>query len=314
CVRYLWQLNLLSERSDLSRNLRQAVSEGLALADHVAKLHRLRALPQPIQTIEDAYAWVNAGSETNKAARQFIEHIIERSDTQVKLKTPQDAVTERMTLAYTAASLLAMGYTKWGFKIANQVMQQFNAQGRLYSIRDSIAAIHLLAQIRRLNLVTNQAQLRLDQQQLTRAEAQQHTVFNTLEVVDGIVAVAVQRLHQENWQAYEARFAVDVAFQTPNGKPMSQFKLGERTELVVSLPEGYQVGDIVEVILPACLTWIQGENHKKHVSLEFAGRHKLTIPLVVTSTIQGKQHFALCVRNLFTQERITSPGILCVEG
>jgi len=313
CVRYLWQLHLLSERADLSRNLRQAVSEGLALADQVATRHQFRARPQPIQTIEDAYAWINVGSET-KAARQFIEHIIERSETQVKLKKPQDAVTDRMTLAYTAASLLAMGYAKWGFKIANQVLHHFNAQGRLYSTRDSSAAIHLLAQIRRLNLITPQARLRLDQHALTLAEAQHQRAFNTLEVVDGIVAVAVQRLHSENWQAYETRFAVDVAFQTPNGKPMSRFKLGERTELVVSLPEGYQVGDIVEVILPACLTWVQGGNHKKHFSLDFAGRYKLTIPLVVTSTIQGKQHFALCVRNLFKQERITSPGVLWVEG
>jgi len=34
----------------------------------------------------------------------------------------------------------------------------------------------------------------------------------------------------------------------------------------------------------------------------------------VTSKIEGQQHFALCVRNMFEEERVTNPGLLTVKA
>jgi hypothetical protein len=48
--------------------------------------------------------------------------------------------------------------------------------------------------------------------------------------------------------------------------------------------------------------------------MDFAGADELRIPVVVTSNIQDKQHFALCVRNMFEEERATSPGIMSVKA
>jgi hypothetical protein len=36
--------------------------------------------------------------------------------------------------------------------------------------------------------------------------------------------------------------------------------------------------------------------------------------VVVTSEILGKQHFAVCVRNVFEEERAANPGLLTVSG
>ena len=52
----------------------------------------------------------------------------------------------------------------------------------------------------------------------------------------------------------------------------------------------------------------------KQFSLDFAGKNNLSIPLVVTSKIAGKQHFALCVRNMFEEERAANPGLLVMKG
>ena len=35
---------------------------------------------------------------------------------------------------------------------------------------------------------------------------------------------------------------------------------------------------------------------------------------VVTGKLEGKQHFAACVRNMFEEERGASPGLLAIDG
>ena len=62
------------------------------------------------------------------------------------------------------------------------------------------------------------------------------------------------------------------------------------------------------------MAWIQGGGKVKCFTLDFAASDEVGVPLVVTSEIQGQQHYALCVRNMYEQERITSPGLLSVQG
>ena len=62
------------------------------------------------------------------------------------------------------------------------------------------------------------------------------------------------------------------------------------------------------------MSWIQGGGKVKQFSMDFEGRDELRIPLIVTSKIEGQQHFALCVRNMFEEERVTNPGLLTVKA
>ena len=52
----------------------------------------------------------------------------------------------------------------------------------------------------------------------------------------------------------------------------------------------------------------------KPFTMDFEGRAELRIPLIVTSKIESEQHFALCVRNMFEEERVTMPGLLTVSA
>ena len=52
----------------------------------------------------------------------------------------------------------------------------------------------------------------------------------------------------------------------------------------------------------------------KQFTLDFEGRDELRIPLIVTSKIERQQHFALCVRNMFQEERVTMPVLLTVKA
>ncbi len=127
-------------------------------------------------------------------------------------------------------------------------------------------------------------------------------------MLDGVAAVEVTRLHEENWGRFANHFPIEVSL-TKN-----VVQAGSRLELVIYLPEGYVAGDLAHVALPACLSWIQGGGKVKLFSLDFEGKNELRIPLLVTSKIEGKQHFAVCVRNMFKEERTSSPGLLSVKG
>jgi hypothetical protein len=313
-VRYLWYLNQFDEIEDISLQLRQAVSQGLSLADIAAKAHKMQRVPTRINGIEDAYTIAAMGKET-KAIRQFIAKRIDFSGSEIGLTKPTDRVTERATLAYTAASLIAIGDLELGIKLANQVTRQLNEQGRLYSTVDSVAAIALMIQLRLSGLITGTARLRVNNQEMTALEANQLTDnIESLEVLDGVAAVEIIRIHEENWESFAYHFPVKIGFRDSNGKTVKHFQAGERTELIVSLPNGYQMGDLIHVVLPPALSWIQGGGKVKLFTRDFEGKDEIKIPLIVTSKIEGKQHFAVCVRNMFEEERVTNPGMLTIEG
>jgi hypothetical protein len=98
-----------------------------------------------------------------------------------------------------------------------------------------------------------------------------------------------------------------------NEKILSRFLVGDELFLRVSLPE-YRDGDILWVCLPDCLSRIIGGGQVKRFSVDFRGAREVVVPLVATSiTIDQRgapraQRFALCVRNMFEEERIGSTG------
>lgn len=306
-VRYLWKLEPLTELTDLSVSLRQAANDGLEMADTAAQAYHMQRIPKQIQCLEDAYQLANVGKQ-NEGVSQFLQTMIDFSSSQARLKVSQHVVENRKNMAYAAACLMILGDLTNGIKLANQVTRQFNEQGRLYSTEDSVAAIALMIQLKKSDLVTGTARLRVNHQEMTAIEAAQlNETIESVEVLEGIAAVEVTRVIEEDWGQFANHFPVQIDFK-------KAVKAGERIEMVISLPDGYQAGDLVHVALPACLSWIQGGGKLKRFTLDFEGRNEIRIPLFVTSPIEGKQHFAVCVRNMFQEERASSPGWLTIDG
>ncbi len=135
-----------------------------------------------------------------------------------------------------------------------------------------------------------------------------------IKALDSFAAVEVIIVYEDDWNAFANAFPVKINFRNSKDKQIRAFKAGDRAELIVSLPDGYQNGDIVHVATPACMTWIQGGEKVKRFTLDFAGKNELRIPIVVTSKLKGVQHFAVCVRNMFEEERASSPGLLYVKN
>jgi hypothetical protein len=213
--------------------------------------------------------------------------------------------------------LIALKDWQRGLRLANQVTQQFNAQGRLYSTVDSIAALALLQQLKLADIAIGTGQVRVNTKTMTLEEALTlEESLTSVEVIEGVAAVEVTYPHIEDWESFGQPFPIAVDFRETHStsKKKKQFTLGNRLTLQIVLPQGYRLGDIAHVVLPPCLSAIEGGAKVKRFSLDFAGQNELQIPLLVTSKLQGVQHFAVCVRNMFEEERASSTGLLTVSS
>ena len=130
--------------------------------------------------------------------------------------------------------------------------------------------------------------------------------------MEGVAAVEVRRVQEENWDDFTNQFPVEVSLRNSKNQKIKQIQAGKRLDLVITLPNGYKAGDLVHIALPACLAWIQGGGKVKIFSLDFEAKNELRIPLLVTSKVEEPQHFAVCVRNMFEEERASNPGLLSI--
>jgi hypothetical protein len=315
-ARYLWNLAVLRDVSAPSRALGAAIDEGLEMAADACRAYGVAWPPVSAETREQGYSTVRFGADA--AAR-------ERAVAAARAHAPAPgagAVATRAESAYAAATLLRGGPPAdraRAVALANDVVGALGDSGRLYSTVDSAAAIALLAELRAARVVGGAAgTVEVDGRRVTAAEASALGAgAREVAAVDGLVAVEVARLAEEDWGAFAARVPVAVTLER-DGRPARRFTVGDAVDLRVRLEGGYEDGDLLWVCLPDALSRVVGGGQVKRFSVDFAGRDEAVVPLAATSvTVDragsvGPQRFAVCVRNMFEEERAGNPGLLDV--
>lgn len=313
-VRYLWTLRKLAELPGLAAPLARAAREGLELADEAAKAHGMKPVPKAVTSMEDAYALAAHGGEA-AAVRTFVTAGVEVEGKEARLRSTSHRVAERAQLAYAAGALVAIGELALGLRLANVVLRQLDEQGMLYSTVDSAAAIALMIELRRAGIAEGASRLRVNGEEMSAMQAQAlGDQVESLEVLEGIAAVEVTQLREDDWSSSSAGFKLKVGFRGATDQRVTRLAAADRVDLMLTLPDGYTIGDLAHVQLPAALSRIEGGGKVKTFSIDFAGKDELRIPLVVTGNIEGQQRFAVCVRNMFEEERVASPGLLAILG
>jgi hypothetical protein len=314
-VRYLWTLAPIAGAPGASNALKGAVADALAMADDVSRPFKIAKTPDRIGSPEDAWQIAARVPSRRKQVTDWIASAVDSSGKEPKARADGGAVESRATLAFAGAALVACGELAGALKMANVVLRDMNEQGRLYSTVDSVAAIALFGELAAAGVLRGNGRVRMNGRELTAIDAAASSdQVETVDVLDGVIAVEITRIHEEDWTRFSSDLPVRVGFRDQSGKTPSKFDAGDRLDLRVELPKGYQDGDLVHVALPASLAWIEGGGSVKRFSRDFEGRNELVVPLVVTGAVDGKQHFAVCVRNMFEEERAVSPGLLSIGG
>ncbi len=322
-ARYLWNLELLRTTSggDFSPALARAVEQGIEMAQDTTRAYNLTWPPKQINSAADAYHAVRYGEDgDHKKAIEFAKKQTAKQNEQVYDPYFGRNVHARMENAYAAAALLHAGgpeSLKTAINLANAVVGQFNEQGRLYSTADSVAAIALMSELKAAGVTGGSGNVELNERSFKLADAIASTEeIKTVKVLDGVAMVAVDRIVEEDWSNYGSDIEMTVKLNK-NGRHQSNLVAGDSVDLTVKLDSGYKDGDLLWVCLPDALSRVVGGGQVKLFSIDFVGKDEVTIPLAATGITGGagkkSQSMAVCVRNMFIEERAGSPGLIAIS-
>jgi hypothetical protein len=332
-ARYLWNLSLLRDISGsrLSDSLAVAIEKGLIMAEDATRAYKLDWPPKHITNCEEAFAVARYSDNENirERAVTFVRNqiaAIDYNDGVGLLNAPSRSylyglVAQRAETAYAVATLLRAGSLSdrtTALTLANQVAKHFGAGGMLYSTVDSVATIALMAELRIAKIINSNGVVELNGKPIATAEAiNSQDAIESILAVEGVTAVEVTRLVEEDWSALAAATRVSIALEK-GGRIARQFVVGDAIDLKVKLEEGYKAGDLLWVCLPESLSRVIGGGQVKRFSIDFAGKNEVSVPLAATSVTVDRegnsshQKFAVCVRNMFEEERAGNPGLLDV--
>ena len=311
-ARYLLKLETLASSQTLSPSLKRAIDEGLSMAIDAATHHGIAKMPTTIKTLADA---INVTKDRSRWAEvsDFIATVVNIAT--CSPKEDKGMVERRRTLAMAAEANLRMGRVADGLRLATATLKGVDEGGRLYSTVDSVAAIGLLGTLLNLGLIGEGSQLQIDGQTHTNESASALGDANeSILVTEGVAVVEITRLVEEDWSAYESQVPIKVGLRKDTGGKARTISAGERFQLTITLPSGYRNGDLLHVDLPPALVWLKGGGRVKRFSADLAGDDTLEIPLLAIEDIGKAQHFAVCLRNMFEEERAGSPGLLKAGG
>lgn len=297
-VRHLFALQIFQD-SALTRPMYQAIDQCLRLATRNAGAHQVQWPPVDPKSASDCY-WITRVSSNGKR-QAAVERCL--SGWREWKEQNQGKVQHRATMAYASATLARAGHLVEALELANAVTADLNEEGRLYSTVDSIAAVTMMTELQAAGVGAGGLRVMADELSLERLSKPQPV--RSLRVDQGIAIVEVIRDIESSWE----RAASDVPLEV-EVLPSLPLKVAQSLTLKVSLPQGYVDGDLLWVCLPDCLTRMEGGGQVKLFSLDLEGRSEVSIPLVTTSKTEAEgQHFAICLRNMFEEERIANPGL-----
>ncbi|MEW6282845.1 MAG: hypothetical protein AB1758_29810, partial [Candidatus Eremiobacterota bacterium] len=304
-TRNLVSLLVVADCDQVSASLRDALERARSLSQEALRFYKLDWFARTPADNGDAYWALRLGGDAERSeATRVVRAWLERSE------RPAGAVNRRTEAAYAAACLVRLGELNRAIPLARQVTSALNEQGRLYSTQDSLAALVMLSELERNGVAAGSGRVQVDGREMTTAEAAEREVASSIRAVEGVVAVQVRKLVEEDWTTFSSRVDLRVAL-AKDGRPVHRVRAGDALALSVELVDGYRMGDLVWVCLPAALTWLCGGGQVKRFSVDFEGRSRLEIPLVATASTEAEgQRFAVCVRNMFEEERVGCPGRL----
>jgi len=312
---YLQQLALAPRDGELGG----AVAQALQMAADTCRAYRLQWPPTNPQTCEEAYATARFGKgDAMSAAMKLVNARLGNGQELPANPELGGVVGMRAEGAYAAACMLRAGKAELSraLTLTNQVVRALGPNGRLYSTVDSTAAIALMTELRFAGIVNEAGgagKVKVNGRELPLLEATRLVeAVEEVEAGAGVVAVEVTRITEESWEEYAAGVSLRVALER-DGTPRRTFRPGDALDLHVTIEEGYKAGDLLWVCLPDCLSRVLGGGQVKRFSVDFEEQSELRVPLAATApTSRGRQHFAVCLRNMFEEERAGNPGLLDV--
>lgn len=302
-VIYLLSLKGLVGRDEFSSAMNEALRASLQIATEGQAAYRICWPAGRVEDCQTAY-WSVRESGDQSALRFVSEYV------RTGLSAEEQAVQRRAQSCYAAATLLhCRSEVETALQLANAVFEQL-VDGRLYSTYDSMACIVLMNELKTAGLAGGQGTVKVNGESMSLEQALRRVEITQVECEDKLCLVEVSKMVEEDWQSFDSTVPIQVSLLR-DGRAAGALKLGDAVDLKIDLERGYKTGDLVWVCLPHCLTRLVGGGQVKRFSVDFEGLDSVTISLAATAATQPEgQQFAVCVRNMFEEERVGNLGLL----
>lgn len=310
---HLLKLDLFTELKK-SRRYKNVTARALEMARDCGRSFTLKRR-SVIKSAEKAYG-VLALESSSVDEREKAESYIFSALSKIGKRSVN--VADRAERAFIAASLLRMKTEtalSSACRVYNDLSQHLTEAGRLYSSYDSIALLILLWELERRGIghigAEGKTKVRVDGELVSLSEngVESCDGFNCIEVLTGAVIVEQSKRRTLSWDKLTSNFKTKITLRGAQGRP--SYRVGDRITLNCAISKGYVPGDLIHVSLPACLSRQVGGGQIREFSIDFKGRSQLIIPLFVNDSTRdskgrlGTQSIALCVRNMFDEDRIS---------
>lgn len=291
------------------------------MASDAAKAFKVVVPPKKIRSCRDA--WEVMVYETDAKRHEKAVNLVLRElrPEGPYMVTGRDRcrVDRRAETAFAAATLFLAdeGALTVAMRAANWVTGQMEELGAWYSTTDSVAGLAMLTAMMRAGVIPadgdERAAVVLNGREMAMPEA---LAFRGQ--IDSITAphaarhpltVRAVRIREDDWDRFLSGAKVQAGLKSVDGQWVTTARPGDALELEITLTKGYFAGDLCHICLPPCLSFVWGGGQVKRMTIDFAGRDALTLPIAVTDRTDGPQHWAVCVRNMFDEDRGGNPGV-----
>jgi hypothetical protein len=230
-------------------------------------------------------------------------------------------------MAYMAACLLRSNDLEDGVEVANRVAKAAGKflGGGMHGTYEIIAYLHMLYELKNSGIISESgSSISVNGEKTTIDKASEMEDVQSIKALKGAVAVRVvssQKIALD-MEKNKDEISIEVIPQTKREEPKDEFtermenvlwkvnlRKGDKVKIKATLKK-YEVGDVLYLVLPNCLSVIAGGALVKKMQIDFKGKKEVEIDAVATETTKGPQHWTGLVRNMYDPSRICSPGLI----
>lgn len=313
-ARRVGNLDMLIKSGDLPKDAKEAVQSMIEMGkdvlsvkgvDHYGEQGRSGADNEQ-GCIEAVYYGRKNRNLTSADADKVIEGL--KGKSYYDYKTKAEA-------AFCAATFFKKNQIDLGIKVANEVAKAMGGTlgGAMHGSYESIAYMHMIHEMKEAGVVPGSGgKVIVDGSEMDVEKAIGKKDPSVIKAKKGACAIRITRLSKIRFDEMNAGVQISLDVKDKHGSA-KVFKAGTPVVLTVKLTSGYQMGDVLCVALPDCLSRIIGGTKAKKFQIDFAGKNELSVDLVAGRTTKKPQRWAAVVRNMYDGSRLGSVGLLTSE-
>lgn len=223
------------------------------------------------------------------------------------------ATVVRAELAYLAASMVMWKMWDAAIPLASHVLSQVRERGLAHSSADTLPILLMINVFSALDFGKAQSWVTRNSGRITLQNLlDDGDTFKSFTAGDQPVVIGYTVDEERTWSDMRFTKQVQVAIINRDGQHARALPVGQRAKVVITLPQGYEAGDMVRLVTPPNLVITMGGGQIQNMDVDLQGQATVEVEVMaIAPTVDGHQDvLAVLVWNMFDEEKAGNPGLI----